>query len=362
MEIKDVKTYYKTPIPHLNIILGGAGVPLPSIIEMFGSEGGAKTTIALFFASQFLKNFKNSRFLYIDTEFKLDEKRFDYIMFNNNISKDRYEIFRSNYIEDIFDKLEEEYRKAGIEEVKLIAVLDSIANTISKPKKKRKKNGEEVEESKGYSGAKDASLITSRLTSLSADVFKANSQLIIINQVRDNLSTGRGFRTPKGRHLKHIVPIRIKVSKDGKVAKKIGDVEVEEGITVKLEIEKNQLFIPRFMTKLFVHNEKGVDVIYNIHEQLKEFKIVSQAGAWTSFKYGDYNLKWRGLSEFKKVITENPDLLDLFTYLMYQRFMNISPLAKVKMIDDVWELEERFGFEKTELTEKEKELYEYLNK
>jgi recombination protein RecA len=346
---KTIDAYYKTGIPLLDIIIGGAGIPVPSIMEFFGSEGGSKTTLALYLATKFLNNFENSEFIYIDAEFKLDEKRFNYIIYNSGIEKDRVEIIRSNIIEDIFDDLSKRLESNALEGKKTIIVLDSIANLMSK-----------TNEGKGYSGAKDAAIIAGKLTELSYKIYRSKSQLILINQVRDNLQTGRGLRTPKGRYIKHISPIRVKISRDAKVTTKIGDLEIEEGIVVKLETEKNQMFIPRMTAKLFINNEKGVDELRSIFEQLKEYKIIQQSGAWSIFKYGDYNLKFRGYNEFKKKIKENPELLPLFAYLFYKRFVNISPLSKAKLIKDLWKYEEKFGFEKTELTDEEKKLLEYL--
>lgn len=338
---------YKTPIAHLNLILGGSGIQIPSIIEFFGSENSAKSTLAQFLAIHFLKSFSQSKLFYINSEFKLDEKRFDYIMFNNGIDKKQYEIWPNNILEDIGQELEKRLKEAELDEVPLLITWDSVANVKSKDSS-----------GAGYSGAKDAAMISSMLSNISELLYKTNSHLLVINQVRDNLG-GKGFRTPKGRALKHLAVIRCKLQCEKKVMKKVDGVEIEDGIVVNVKTEKNQLFIPRLNTKLYIQNETGVNVSASIHEVCKAFNIFSSAGAWTSFKYGDYNFKWRGITEFADLLAANEELLELLSYLLIKKYSGISHLVKIKLIDDLWRLEDKFGFEKTELTDKEKEMLEH---
>ena len=265
-------------------------------------------------------------------------------MYINDINKDRYEIWSNNILEDIGVELEKRLKEAELDEVPLMVIWDSVANVKSKDAG-----------SGGYSGAKDANLITGILSGISELLYKANSQLLVINQVRDNLG-GKGFRTPKGRALKHLAAIRCKLQCERKVVKKVDGVEVEDGIVINVKTEKNQLFIPRLNTKLYIQNETGVNVPASIHEVCKAFNIFSSAGAWTSFKYGDYNFKWRGISEFAELLAGNDELLDLLSYSLLKKYVGISSLVKIKMIEELWKYEEKFGLEKTELTENEKEM------
>lgn len=320
--------FYKTGITQLDVILCGKGVKYPSIIEIFGSENTSKSTIAQHFFSCFLSQVKNSKCIYINTEFKSDEVRFDYILNNFNLDKDRVNLIEKNNINEIKDILLSELKSAKLDGINLVIVIDSVANMI------------DGSSSGGYSGAKDTIALTGMLTSISELLYKTNSHLIIINQVRDNMG-GYGLRTPKGRALKHLAGIRCKLKQTKSFKKKIGGIEIEQGILVQLETVKNQYFLPNLSCYLFIDNEKGVDTNLSIIENAKSLNIISQSGAWSVLKLQDeelgldFNFKWRSVDDFKELCSKEPKLLPALNYLILSRYSIISDLSKLKLEEDI---------------------------
>jgi len=335
--------YFKTDIPYLDIVLSGNGFKLGKIYEIFGVESSAKSTVAQFFVKKFQEKI-NGKVLYIDTENAFDLRRFAYM----GGSLDNFEVFTSVIIEDILEKINEELDNAYINNQPVFIVFDTIASTITRKEKEKGEFSEGI--------TKRPRILSTVFPQLADKIAKTNSALVLVNQVYDLIQGVGGKRSKGGRAIRYFSSVRIEVSRIKDIVKKQGDLEIPEAIFVKLKTIKNKLFYPRLEIPLYIHNEKGVLEIESIIEFLVDNKIVSKAGGWKRFKFGDIDFKFNNADSFIKQSTDIPNFKEILQYIIIKRYINISPLVKVKLIDWLNEIEEKLNIEKTNLSEYESYL------
>jgi RecA/RadA recombinase len=345
---------FKTPLRNFDIIVGGCGIPQPSIIELWGVKDSGKTTLAQQLPIWFIKYNKSvgkkAKNIYIDSELKLDAQRFFYMAFNEGVNpEDDIIILQTNEISEIFSAIENTLKDAIYDEISYFIVWDSIADITTKEVKTKDKGG--------YVEAKITAEFTAKMPIISSLIHKTSSVLLLLNQARQNLKTGMGYVSKRGEYLKHKDLIKIRMS-GSKIEKKYGDLKVKGDVLSEAVVEKNHYFDAGLSTLIYITSE-GIDVLRSLYESLKAYGIIGQTGAWSIFKFKDFDLKWRGYNEFVKLVSEKPELIRIFEYLIMKKFAK-SPLAVVKMIDDIWQIEEEFGWEKTELDENSKKLYDYV--
>jgi len=355
-----IKDYLQTPITMLNISTGGRGIPLPSMFMVWGVKDSGKTTLSQTIPVWYLKKYPESKFIYVDTELKMDKVRLASFLLTNKINPNRVRIIQSSYIEDVFPTLLSEIREQSVLGNSVVIVIDSIADLIPKPKTNKK--GEIKEESGGYSGAKTVVEISKQLQLLATEIKDTNSLVILVNQARQNLSTGRGYQYKGGEHLKHKVPIIIRMKPASKKVEKVGDVEIEKGVLSEFVVEKNQLFIPRLQGYIYIDNSTGINSVISNIETLLKYGIVKKAGAWKFVKVGDKEYKWRTEEEFMKLMNENDKFYVALNYALYKYFYDKydSDIIKVKLIDVLNKYEELLEIPKTELPEEAKRLKEVI--
>lgn len=343
-----VREYFRTPLIDFNIVVGGLGIPLPSIIEIYGEKDSGKSTIAQHFPVWFLDNFKDGIVCYIDSEQKIDEKRFVSFLVKHGYRIENIDVFADNDLDSIFDFIQGKLVQAQKEKRKCLVVWDSVADVTTK------------EDKKGYSEAKITAKFTSLFPMVSRNVYALNSCMVLVNQVRRNLANpSGGYISKRGEYLKHKVNIKIKVDAEP-VKRQYGDFVIKDARFVKVRTEKNHLFIPDLTTCLYIDSE-GIDIVTTLHEVVKIKGIVKTAGAWKIFNFAGFNVKWRTLNEFKELVREKAELIDMFKWLLMKQVSN-SSLIKVKLIDELWEIEERLGLEKTQLTPAEQKLYDEIQR
>ncbi|MHA1830041.1 MAG: hypothetical protein ACTSWR_00750 [Candidatus Helarchaeota archaeon] len=169
--------FIKTPYSNLNNILEH-GIPLGQAIMLAGPASIGKTSLAAVLASQFKNN------IYVDADYKMN---YDYIRTLYGYKYDLY-ILRSNLFEDILPVAYYMMKK-----YQSCIVLDSVPMLISKYDKF------DTFEDSNY---RTVGYISELLKKLYTVIYKNNSLIIIINQLRQDVRTGR-VTIPGGTFLYH---------------------------------------------------------------------------------------------------------------------------------------------------------------
>lgn len=273
-----------------------------TVSELFGPEGGGKTTIGLAVASRVLA--KGGRVMFIDLEHSLDggtvfkQGKIDGWMRRIGVDPDNsdFEVARPATGEEVFELIE----AMIVLNMYDLIVLDSMAAMLPKA---------DLEGNIGESAF-------GRVAKLNSEAFKRvmlayrtqkveRTHLMIINQARENMkSSYGGVTSPGGRALKHYAHTRLLCKRTGK--------DSDAGVNILLiRTEKNRFSPPWETTELYTHPDVGLDFTM----ELLEFGVLSgfiqKKGAhYTIFdpKTGEELGKGHGKPKTKLLIDTNEDL------------------------------------------------------
>ena len=262
------------------------GCPLGKIVEIFGEEGGGKSSLAYRIVGFAQK--MGHKCAWIDTEHS----------FSDNLAEingaDRDTIFYSDmsnpededvvfHAEDVFDAIVT-LSKSGVK----VIVLDSVANMV--PKARMEKSAD-----KATVGI-IAKLMSENLGKIANYASKYGVLVVFINQLREKIGVmfGNHETTPGGRSLKHNASLRIQVSK---MNSKDANIEVEDedggprliGRKSRVYIRKNRfakpffesIEIPIFYEPYFPDIE---DLMFSYGRQIKVISVRKGIFKWNDIK------------------------------------------------------------------------------
>ena len=181
------------------------GIPLGKLVEIFGEEGGGKSSLAYRIAGYAQK--LGHKVAWIDTEHSYQKNLAtlngcdtENLTYSNLLDKKNPE--KVFYAENVFGKMIE-----AMQHNYKVIVLDSVANLVPKALYEA---GDEQQFM-----ALLPRMLSQNLGKLVAYAEKYGTLLVFINQLRENLSVTWGDKetSPGGRSLKHNSSLRLKVSK-----------------------------------------------------------------------------------------------------------------------------------------------------
>ena len=225
--------YVSSGFESLDEVLGG-GFGRGRIIEMFGPEGGGKTTLALEFCKEFKKFGKVA---YLDVEQTLDAAYLESVGLNTDDIDQSNPLFAEEAIETM---------RAFVNDGRYsLVVLDSIASLTPKV------------EQLGTSGdahmGNMARLMAQAMRLLNGPAAKNKTTLLFLNQIRANIGQMYGPKevTPGGNAIKFFATHRLRVKADPK------SKATDKGRNVDIECVKNKLGEPFKKTTLKLVWGKG---------------------------------------------------------------------------------------------------------
>jgi recombination protein RecA len=269
----------------LDLALGVGGLPRGRVIEIFGPEGGGKTTVSLHAVAEAQK--KGGTAAFIDAEHALDPvyaKRLGVDVNNLLISQ-------PDYGEQALEIAETLIRSGAID----IIVVDSVAALVPK----REIEGEMGEAQVGL----QARLMSQALRKLTAVISKSKTSMIFINQLREKIGImfGNPETTPGGRALKFYSSVRL----DVRAAEKIKEGDKIVGTRVRVKVVKNKVAPPFRQASFVLIHGQGILREADILDQAILLGIAGKSGAWYSYAGEKIGQGFEGAIRYLK---ENPKI------------------------------------------------------
>jgi recombination protein RecA len=176
-----------------------------------------------------------------------------------------------------------------------VVVVDSVAALTPRA---------EIEGEMGQSHmGLQARLMSQALRKLTAIVYKSNTTVIFINQIRMKIGIvfGNPEETSGGKALKFYSSVRLELRRAAKI--KQGDQII--GNRIKAKVVKNKVAPPFRQTEFDIFYNEGISKLSDILNTGLNLGVVDRAGAWFSYK-GDK--LGQGLEASKLYLKENPRL------------------------------------------------------
>jgi recombination protein RecA len=247
----------------LDNALGVGGLPRGRVVEIYGPEGGGKTTVSLHAIAEVQK--KGGIAAFIDAEHAMDP------IYAKKLGVDVNNLLISqpDYGEQALEIAETLIRSGAID----IIVVDSVAALVPK----KEVEGEMGEAQVGL----QARLMSQALRKLTAVISKSNTVMIFINQLREKIGVmfGNPETTPGGRALKFYSSVRL----DVRAAEKISENGKIVGTRVKVKVVKNKVAPPFQQASFILIHGEGILREAEILDQAVTLEIAKKSGAWYSF-------------------------------------------------------------------------------
>lgn len=274
----------------LDDALGVGGFPRARITELFGEEGGGKTSIALSTVAQAQR--QGLICAYIDSENSLDLGNARAL----GVDMDLLLISQMNCTEDVFDLVSDLLAN----DVKLI-IVDSIAGTA--PRSELESNIGELQP------GLNARLIGQAMRDLAKKVKSADATLILINQIREKIGVffGNNETTPGGRAIKFYSSVRLDVRGRGRI--KAGEEVI--GIRILAYVAKNKVSAPFRRAYLDFFFTKGFDNELAVFDLAVEKGVVSRKGKSGYYVWSTDSETSKLRKDWGEYLKENPDKLKI---------------------------------------------------
>jgi recombination protein RecA len=249
----------------LDISLGCGGFPRGVMVEVFGPEGGGKTTLCLQVIAE--SHRIGGEALFIDAENSLN---LDYAA-HLGVDVKRLLVSQPDYGEQAFQIAQTFIKNKAVD----VVVVDSVATLVPKS---------EFEGEIGDAGVgQQARMVTQALRLLNNDVRKFDVTVVFVNQLRDKIggaSWGPTETTPAGRMLKHLAQVRVDIRRIASL--KDGDRIV--GARTKAKVVKNKWGTPFVECEYDLIFGEGVSSEGELVDLAAKCGVVEKAGPSYSYK------------------------------------------------------------------------------
>ena len=278
---------YSTGAISLDLALGGRGIPVGRVVEIYGPESSGKTTLALTVIGQAQRAGGVAAF--IDAEHALDPSWARRL----GVDVDELLVSQPDYGEQALEICELLVRSNAVN----VVVVDSVAALVPRA---------EIEGEMGDSFVGlHARLMSQALRKLTGAIAKSHCTVIFINQIREKIGVmfGSPETTTGGRALKFYSSIRIDIRRISAI--KDGDKNI--GNRVRARVVKNKLAPPFRDAEFDIMFDEGVSASGDLVDLGVAEGIIDKSGSW--FSYGDVRLG-QGRENAKQFLRENSDLFE----------------------------------------------------
>ena len=277
------------------------GFPVGRITEITGLEASGKSLLAAHTLAETQK--KGGLAVYIDTESATSSEFLTAI--GVDIKKMLYVPLET--IEEIFETIEtivENVRKSDKDRLVTI-VVDSVMGASTKIEMSAEYDKD------GYATSKSI-ILSKAMRKVTNWIARERICLIFTNQLRTKLgvSFGDPWTTSGGKAIPFHASVRLRL-------KSIGQIKVKDsvvGIKTRVTVVKNRMGPPLRSIDYDIYFESGIDNYGGWLTIMKDFKMVSQAGAWYTYEDIDTDtgevldeVKFRSKDFMDKVLS-NPEM------------------------------------------------------
>ena len=302
----DVNEWISTGSTMLDLAIANrpnGGFPVGRITEITGLEASGKSLIAAHALANTQK--KGGLAIYIDTENAISREFLEAI--GVNLKEMLYVPLET--VEDIFEAIEtlaESVRKSSKDRLVTI-VVDSVAGASTKQEMAAEFDKD------GWATSK-AIVLSKAMRKITNFVGRERICLIFTNQLRTRLgvSFGDPYTTSGGKAIAVHSSVRLRLKSIGQIKLK-DDSGREEvfGIKTRSQVIKNRMGPPLRSVDYDIYFDSGIDDYGSWLTMLKDFKLVTQAGAW--YTYTDTNtgeeIKFQS-KDFQSKILDIPGMKD----------------------------------------------------
>ena len=269
----------------LDLAIGIGGLPRGRIVEIFGPEGGGKTTLALHVIAEAQK--KGGAAAFIDAEHALDPDRAD----NLGVNIKELLVSQPDTGEQALEIVETLVRSGALD----VVVVDSVAALVPRA---------EVEGEMGdaFIGLQ-ARLMSQAMRKLASAISKSKTLAIFINQLREKVGVmfGNPEITPGGRALKFYSSVRIDIRR----IESITDGTNVLGNKVRAKVVKNKVAPPFKQAEFDMMFDRGISKEGSLLDAAVDADIVKKSGGW--FAYSGQNIA-QGRESAKSYFEEHPKI------------------------------------------------------
>ena len=269
----------------LDIALGIGGLPRGRIVEIYGPESSGKTTLTLHVIAEAQKAGGTAAF--IDAEHALDPIYARKL----GVNTDDLYITHPDTGEQALEIADALVRSGAFS----VIVIDSVAALTPKA---------EIEGEMGDSHVGlQARLMSQALRKLTANIKRANTLVIFINQIRMKIGVmfGSPETTTGGNALKFYASVRLDIRRIGSV--KEGDEVL--GNQTRVKVVKNKVSPPFKQAEFDVLYGQGISRIGEIIDLGVAIDVIQKSGAW--YSYGSDKIG-QGKEKVRAYLTEKPEL------------------------------------------------------
>ena len=151
-----------------------------------------------------------------------------------------------------------------------------------------------------------ARLMSQALRKLTGSISKTNCTVFFINQLREKIGVmfGNPETTTGGNALKFYASVRIDIRRSTQIKNTESEVL---GNKTRVKIVKNKVAPPFRTAEFDIMYGEGISKIGEIIDLGVNYELIKKSGSW--FSYGDSKIG-QGRDAVKKILLENPDLLD----------------------------------------------------
>jgi recombination protein RecA len=339
----DVTEWISTGSSMLDLAISNrpnGGLPVGRIIEITGLEASGKSLLAAHALADTQK--KGGLAVYIDTENAISREFLESIGVN---LKDMLYVPLET-IEDIFDAMDsivESVRKNSKSRIVTI-VVDSVAGASTKQEMAADYDKD------GWATSK-AIILSKAMRKITNFVGRERICLIFTNQLRTRLgvSFGDQWTTSGGKAIAFHSSVRLRLKSVGqiKLAKSADKPEAVVGITTRAQVVKNRMGPPLRSVDYDIYFDSGIDDYGSWLTMMKNYNLVSQAGAWYTYTNTDTGevVKFQS-KDFKAKLIDDPEMKEQVYKTICEKYILNYKAGDDFGIDDI-EIETEFDGEES---------------
>lgn len=339
----DVDEWISTGSTMLDLAISNrphGGLPVGRIIEITGLEASGKSLLAAHALADTQK--KGGLAVYIDTENAISREFLEAIGIN---LKDMLYVPLET-VEDIFDAIDsivESIRKNSKNRLVTI-VVDSVAGASTKQEMAADYDKD------GWATSK-AIILSKAMRKITNFVGRERICLIFTNQLRTRLgvSFGDQWTTSGGKAIAFHSSVRLRLKSVGqiKLAKSVDAPEAVVGITTRAQVVKNRMGPPLRSVDYEIYFDSGIDDYGSWLTMMKNFNLVSQAGAWYTYTNTDTGeiVKFQS-KDFKAKLIDDPEMKEQVYKTICEKYILNYKAGDDFGIDDI-EIETEFDGEES---------------